>query len=98
MAGPRAAAWAGEIRTGHGGIKSPETSVARNWHRSGLCQFQGLFPGVVVLSGVGDGCLEFPKAGHDCRCCGELPALWIRSCSVRMSALSDVIERRCGDG
>src|SRR5579863_4504226 len=29
MAGPRAAARAGEIRTGHGGIKSRETSVAR---------------------------------------------------------------------
>src|SRR5277367_4966008 len=40
MAGPRAAARAGEIRAGHGGIKSRETSVARNWHRSGLCQFR----------------------------------------------------------
>jgi hypothetical protein len=28
MAGPRAAAWAGEIRADHGGIKSRETSVA----------------------------------------------------------------------
>src|SRR5882757_6265234 len=42
MAGPRAAACAGEIRSGHGGPKSRETSVARNWHRSGPCQFQGV--------------------------------------------------------
>src|SRR5258708_36059560 len=36
--------------TGHGGIKSRETSVARNWRRSGLCQFQ-----CFGRCGVGDG-------------------------------------------
>lgn len=40
MAGPRAAACTGEIRAGHGGIESRETSVARIWQYSGLCQFQ----------------------------------------------------------
>jgi hypothetical protein len=37
---------AGEICSGHGGIKSRETSVARNWSWSGPCQFQGCTSGV----------------------------------------------------
>ena len=41
MAGPRAAAWAGEIRADHGGIKSRETSVALVWRCAGRCQFPG---------------------------------------------------------
>src|SRR5277367_2957425 len=93
MAGPRAAARAGEIRAGHGGIKSRETSVARNWHRSGLCQFRSSF------GGVGDERHKCPNSGGNRRpAAGCIPCLHLRSEFKLMSSYAEAVERRFGDG
>ena len=74
---------AGEICSGHGGIKSRETSVARNWRWSGPCQFQGCTSGVELAMKLNR------RSQHTFRSDSEIEL---------MSASSDAIARRFGDG
>src|ERR1700733_7027828 len=95
MTGPRAAACAGEICTGHGGIKSRETSVARNWHVFGPCQFRRL----ITLSGVGDERLNCPETGNaGYRATADESCVRGRLGFELMPAFAEAIERRFGDG
>src|ERR1700751_2532154 len=95
MAGPRAAARAGEIRAGHGGIKSRETSVAR----IGTARVGGKSGLLESQCGVGDAPSRPATYGpgrHDVAAQQVYPSPHWEG--LLMSASSDAIERRFGDG
>src|SRR6202042_1066394 len=96
MAGPRAAARAGEIRAGHGGIKSRETSVAR----IGAARVGANSRVLQSRCGVGDELSRTATYDAGCRVVAASqihhPPLSLEH--ELMSACSDAIARRFGDG